>query len=621
MNIETIKKLEGKKGFSAIDIEFANFIVKLENCESYVLYISAALVSYMLRKSHICLDLNRLAGTKFPENETAKDEISIILPDFLEWSSSLLKFKQTISKNSNTPLILDTENRLYLHKYWHYEQILASEIKKRIKLNFDNIKILKKNRISEISKHFNSESIIDWQQIAVFASLVSNFLLITGGPGTGKTTVVSALLAIILELNSSLKIKICAPTGKAAGRLKESISDELQNLNITNEIKHIIANLETYTVHRLLGPKYLSPNFKHKSSNLIEADLIIIDEASMISLPLMSKLLSSLPLACKIIMLGDRSQLASVEAGAVLANIYDVGNSNKFTEEFIYKLKPCEDYNFYDLEKVSQDTPFSNIIVELTKSHRFDDKEGIGIVKNAINKADTIPIDQILTIAKKESSQFIMTNLPQPKHLEKKIISHIETLKVNVSGNEFYYKDYFFSKTPEAAYAIINEFKILCSHNVGPYGVNSINKIIENYLFGSSTIQKGVPIIIKNNSQTLSLYNGDTGIIWTDKAGKLKAFFPTIENDKIMRSFSINSLPDFDKVYAMTIHKSQGSGFQKILVLTSDSDSQLLTRELIYTAITRAKKQCNLWCNEDIFKASILRKTTRDSGLLSCLMS
>jgi exodeoxyribonuclease V alpha subunit len=627
MNISDFKKLKNKDGFHEIDLQFANFILKKAACNDKNLYLAAAVASHSIRNGSICCNLETISGSEFPVYKSGIELNSknihlptIKLPELNSWINTLSNYPDIVSNDGYTPLILDESNRLYLHRYWNYENKFAENIIKQCRLDTRFIDKLCTDQITDISDHFNLDTNnIDWQQIAIYTAIANNFSIITGGPGTGKTTTVAAILAIMLDIDPNLKIKICAPTGKAGSRLIEAINDELDNLNPTNELLTIekLKSLESYTVHRLLGSLPLSPHFKHNSKNLIPADVIIIDEASMIPQTLFSKLLDAVPETTKIILLGDKDQLASVEAGAVMANLCETAKPNCFTESFAYNMKKYFKKPSWKLGTSTGNRHLNNTAVELIKSYRFSDIKGIGLLKNAINKDSNC----VLELAKSSTEELILKSLPSQKIFTSSIIEHLKKIIVTIDKTPYIFANFQNESSPEQAYRILNEFKILCSHNIGFTGVENLNKIIHNYFFNEPfhKLPIGTPIMILENNNQLKLYNGDTGIIWKDSDNNKKAFFPDTQTGKF-KPFSISLLPAYKEVFAMTVHKSQGSGFQNVLIILPEIFSPILSKELIYTAITRAKKYCEIWSSDKIFEETAKHITKRDSGLKKKLL-
>jgi exodeoxyribonuclease V alpha subunit len=592
MDIATIKALKHQDGFVEIDLHFANFIVELVNSNNVYLYLAAALSSAAVRKSHVCAKLNNYAGQPFPQY---RDDVSgnqerpdtIILPELDVWLEELKRpeFSSVISSSGKTPLIIDNKSRIYLHRYFTYEQDLAKLIAAKCECGARSFEVTEA-QISAISERFIKPFNQDCQQQAVRKALQNHFTVITGGPGTGKTTVVAAIIALMFNQKSDMRIALCAPTGKAQARLKEAITEECEHLHC-NHIEQI-KNISTSTIHSLLGVKYNTPEFKHTLDNPLNIDLLIIDEASMVALPLMTRLLLAVPEGAAVIMLGDKDQLASVESGAILADI-------------------CE------TERLRSN------IAELIYSYRFDENKGIGQVKNAINKGDG---EAAFEIAKNAREQFAIFDNPLTNDIKNKlkkfigqeIILDIYNRKVSLESYKKLIKRHS-EDDVEQAYTILNGLKILCSHHNGYFGEKNINNLMLELLGFTDRNSSGVPVMITKNDRSVNLYNGDIGLTWVVNDEK-RVYFPnTTGGDKKFIYLPLAQLPEHETVFAMTIHKSQGSGFENILCILPDKYSPLLTRELLYTAITRAKKQAVMWTRKAVFIEAVENNTQRDSGL------
>jgi len=397
------------------------------------------------------------------------------------------------------PLVFENGN-LYIQRYFEYQKIILN----RLKELFDNKKL-----------H-----------------------IITGGPGTGKTT----NLANILRDRLSEKILLAAPTGKAALRMKESLCNQK-------------IDLDSKTIHRLLGYKHLSVSFKHTQEEPLDANIIAIDECSMVDLPMMAKLLSAVPATCDLYLLGDKNQLASVEVGSVFADI-------------------CEKYKEYQNDET--------VYKELKKNYRA--KEAPGIV--ALSK----------DILEETVKDFNYEN-----------IHHSESY-------EFFswYEKLFNAENYEDALEFLKTFQILCATKVGKNGTRNINyKLCEQV---KKKQAKFTPIIITENNYQLNLFNGDVGV----KDGEF-AYFP---NEKI---FPVLTLPEHEAAFAITVHKSQGSEYDNVAVVYPDKKIErmeneeenkiFLTKELLYTAITRAKKECFLFGSKEVLIDSCKEKISRASGI------
>jgi len=615
MNIISLERYQELPIFEDIDIEFAKFLHRISKIENPILGLTAALVSHSLRNNHICLRLEEYAEKNFPfEQDFTIDEINsqIILPTLKNWLVELKKFKSVISFSDVTkPLIIDEKNRIYIQRYFKYEQDLVGFFTQKIRSNLTKQNPESNISIPELSTYFSRNVEIDYQQVAVFASMINQFTVITGSPGTGKTSVVAAILAAFYSQNPVGRVGICAPTGKAAARLKESLNREIDNLVVEENIKNKIQHIDPSTIHRLLKTKYNTPYFHHNKENNLNIDLLILDEASMVSQPLMCKLFDALHDDTKVILLGDKDQLASVEEGSVFGDLCDSLHINEFSENF------CSTITNHTIQKLTPFPNSMNVIIELDRSFRFDDKKGIGLAKDAINKGD---YQKFLYTSKNGNDEIKIVSLPQKNLIKSKIINHINSLKIELDGIQYSFDDYLKFNDITKKFHFMNNFRILCAKRNGIYGINNINRIIIEHFFDSQkTYSNGLPVMITANDNRLKLYNGDVGIV-TVSGNSTKIYFPDLSETGKFRSFSPSQIPEHEPVFAMTIHKSQGSGLQKLLLILPDKATLLLTRELLYTGITRAERYCEIWSYDSIIKSTIEKVTKRDSGLRDKLL-
>ena len=332
INILDILKATGD--FSELDIQFARFILRLDGQENQKLALAAALVSKHVQAGHICLNLAEPAGTSISAGD---DNDKIRLPELTEWVTALESSSVVGQPGEYKPLILDNRSRLYLYRYWNYEKVLGDSIISRA-AEYNNVasRLLRDGLNRMFPDTADSET--DWQKVAAFIALTRNLCVISGGPGTGKTATVAKIMALLLEQNQSLVFALTAPTGKAAVRLQESIREIKQTLNCPEAIKDLITDSAS-TIHRLLKPIPDSPYFKFNRDNPLPADVVIVDEASMVDLALMAKLVSALMPQTRLILLGDKDQLSSVEAGAALNDICGAsrkyGYSSRFYELYL----------------------------------------------------------------------------------------------------------------------------------------------------------------------------------------------------------------------------------------------------------------------------------------------
>ncbi|MFA6101089.1 MAG: exodeoxyribonuclease V subunit alpha [Victivallaceae bacterium] len=643
--IAVIEALRGKGLFCDADINFARFICREAGPDAgYELYLAAALVSNaVLVRKHICLDTTMLAvdlNSWFADLTDAGQGAEALrhelrrLPVPENWLEKLAAHTLAAGAPGEfKPLIIKNE-LIYLHRTWLCEKQLAVMIKSRgegVDPGFNAAAVA--GRITAVSARFFSGSLfennIDWQQAAVFAALRNRFAIITGGPGTGKTTVAAAIVALLFERDLSLRIALCAPTGKAQARLQESLLIETEILHCRPEVIQKTAAVPACTIHRLLGARPDSEEFKYNRKNQLALDVLIVDEASMISQSLMSGLLEALPPHTKVVLLGDMDQLASVESGMVLRDLCLASEINHFSPRFRGDFKLAVNGSMPELPSATGTSSLADCTVELQISRRFDPDKGIGLVAAAIKALPAYPenpaADAIINAACSDSTaQIKVSPLPDFRKggLERVLAEVWRGQRVTIGGaQEKMLPDYLNAENVEAAYEIFRRFRILCSHRRGMYGAEAVNLLVEKNIRVQNNLAefyKGKPVMITENCPMLNLFNGDIGLVWPDENGRLKAYFPSRDGQRENGFFSveISTLPMFETAFAMTVHKSQGSGFQNVLlILTPDQNSPILTRELVYTAITRAEKHAGIWSSREVLAASIRRRTRRCSRL------
>lgn len=620
--------------------------------QAKILFHVLVALSVSLRDGHSCLPLTAIANQRFGYS---CDESGIVshqgyhFPNLKQLKQLLndlnIAESETDTQTNNQTIspeqcIIFNHEKVYLRRYYLFEQQVIGFIKQQQtqqvteeSIQSDTLEIPETEIIDCLALLFpgNDESNnIDWQKVAVANALNKSFSIIAGGPGTGKTYTVTKLLAaiIILKAKQALNISLVAPTGKAAQRLSESISQAKSGFStlLSQDVLDKIPT-ETKTIHRLLGVIPNNPNFRHDQNNLLNIDVLLIDEVSMVDLPLMARIFRALPEHCQVILLGDAQQLPSVAAGSVLSDLtpFEQAQYSTDNKRFLEKVTGITHL------PVSKKSPVDHLTY-LTQSRRFDGKGGIGILSQLVIAGDSEKSWQLLQDAKNGS-------IAQLMFIEQTHLKSNENSQSTSNNNwltalvEQYYRPLAKAHSIEEAFKLLTKFRFLLATRQGETGVEAINHLIESilvpHLFSSAhsnnwlnrghssnknTLYHAKPIMINENDYSLGLYNGDIGIIWKNENGHLMAVFEQQNGE--FKHILPSRLPQYETVYAMTIHKTQGSEFEHVaMILPSNTDNQLLTRELLYTGITRAKKQITLQAKKPVWFQGVENKVLRHSGI------
>jgi exodeoxyribonuclease V alpha subunit len=626
---------------SYLDRAFVRFLLDQDAEASALVLWAGALVSHQLGRGEVSLDLKALCENpsltlailnedkaQYEIDEVAKALSELKVYNFEQWQAALSDSILVGLGQGNTPLVLEGK-RLYLRRYWQYQQTLNRAIQQRLKPIRTE---LPKELQSQLQNLFASKSqeSTDWQKIACVLALRARFAIITGGPGTGKTTTLTKLLALLIKLandesnnTKKLNILLAAPTGKAAARVSESISKALVKLDIPEEIKQYIPK-KASTLHRLLGSVHDSRHYVYHKNNPLVADIVIVDEASMIDLEMMASLLDALPESAQLILLGDKDQLASVEAGSVM------GDLCRGAEHVAYDKQTLEWIDWYANEALAEPLMVGSAInqqtVMLRYSHRFGEHSGIGQLAKAVNQGD---FEQAQAVFKDSATypdlKRIVLNHPADSHLKQLVVANAGMSK-NGKPNEHQGYGYYLHvidknrPTDSGQYCqwakevldAFDTFKVICALRRGVWGVEGLNQRIEQWLFSKqkpTLWYEGRPVMITRNDYSLGLMNGDVGITLKDKTGKLRVAFPSeasLDELKILWTSPMR-LPDVETAFAITVHKSQGSEFNHVALILPETKSSVVARELVYTAITRAKENFTLLeSNLDVFKQAVI---------------
>jgi exodeoxyribonuclease V alpha subunit len=596
------EKLHATGLFSDINLHFAEFVAR--RCEAKPeVFLAAAFVSRACSAGHICVDLEEFDPSESGGLETVPPACN----DARSWGEILLESGAAVEPGGYAPLVLEKPSRLYLFRYWQYEKELAERMLARAR----------RPEATDGTTGFPAALAgvgrgrvfpePDWQRVAVCTAFLKKLCIISGGPGTGKTTVVGDIISLARSGGKGVfpRIALAAPTGKAAVRLQEAVAEKLASLGVPpSEIPR------ASTIHRLLGTVRGSPYFRHDEDNPLPFDLVVLDEASMIDLALMAKLVRAVPETAHLVILGDRDQLSSVEPGSVLGDLCGVRDMNRFSASF---LDASSRFGLFPEQAAvpagaRESEPLLDCLVELKKSYRFEESSGIGEISRAVRLGDGRAAFEML-----ESGAFpdaAWRDLPSSDGLASAITPRALE----------YYRGIADARDPAEALAGFDEFKLLCALREGPYGVRAVNRHVERVLSREGVIRpdtrwyRGRPVLVTSNDYSLNLFNGDLGIILPDPSAghRLRAFFRTGGS---LRSFAPTGLPEHETVYAMTVHKSQGAEFEEALIILPDHYVPVLTRELVYTALTRAKGRVEIWGRPDVFIRAVGSRTRRASGL------
>ena len=581
-----------------LDVQFAMMVAG--NDEPAVM-LAAAILSRDAGEGHVCLPLSRLRA----EAKSAALQACFALFDQEpDWTATLLRSRAVSAGDEPTPLVL-TGERLYLNRMWRYERAVASFFSEANQpLPHDSADVQR-----TLNALFTSDEAVNWQKVAAAVALTRRISVISGGPGTGKTTTVARLLAALIQMagEEKCRIRLAAPTGKAAARLTESLGGALQKLPLT-EAQRARFPTEASTLHRLLGAQPGSQRLRYHAGNPLHLDVLVVDEASMIDLTMMSRLIEALPPHARVIFLGDRDQLASVEAGAVLGDICtwaSAGFTVRRAQE-LASMTGCEmEGNVSPVAGALRDS-----LCLLQKSYRFGSDSGIGQLAAAVNRGDRHAIRSVF------DGKF--------SDIEKKQLQSGEEYLAMLEDALKGYQHFLDSVQQQASEAEIlaafGRYQLLCALRDGPFGVAGLNERLEQVLAQKRRIGRqphsrwyeGRPVMISRNDSALGLFNGDIGIA-LDRGQGLRVWFQM--PDGSVKSVQPSRLPEHETAWAMTVHKSQGSEFDHAALILPNQMSPVVTRELVYTAITRARRRLSLYADEGVLTQAVTTRTERRSGL------
>jgi exodeoxyribonuclease V alpha subunit len=576
---------------------------------------AAKALSLAVSDGHVCLMLASLV--------TPRDEDASMPADIAGWRAALQAsgIVGTPQAPGAMPLILDADDRLYLHRYFDYERRLARRLTQarhagaREAVEAPDVRA----RLAELfaGNAARLGGAADWQQLAAALALRGRLTVISGGPGTGKTSTVVNLLACLLALDPGCRIALAAPTGKAAARMTDAIRQRAQHL--PPELRERMPATSS-TVHRLLG--VTQAGFAHDASHPLAVDALVVDEASMLDLALATQLLEAVPPAARIILLGDKDQLAAVESGAVFAElsidptltpdcVHDLAAMTGTPPDAIVPPAPA------------QRSALQDCAVWFTQTYRFATDSGIGRLARDINAGRS-----------REAADWLRGgDHPDAAWLETAPHASLDAALQQMDAGYAAYREAVAADASRVAEITeaFGRFRVLCALREGPRGVSALNAAMTRRFHaalhlpglppgpGASPWFSGRPVLVTNNDYVLRLFNGDIGIALPDASGELLVHFPDATAATGFRAIAPVRLPRHETAFAMTVHKSQGSEFDGVLVMLPEQRSRVLTRELLYTAVTRARARVTLVADAAVLEQAIATATTRHSGLLARL--
>ena len=725
----TFQQLKGDGVLAPIHQAFGETVQRLDAVANSDVVLAAVLCSEQLARGHVCLDLSDAHSIVFPTLETdSRIRQYNNWPKEAEWADKLqnsplvtVADAETDQHSISTPLVLDAvRSRLYLARYWYFEQKLATNIAERLKQ--EPIRIDELQLQHEIARLFPDRENIDSrdQCLAVGNSVDRWFSIITGGPGTGKTTTVARLLALRLSQHlaagndpAELKILLMAPTGKAAQRLNESLSRATQLLTVNAQVHEALRQVSAGTIHRLLGwtprPPERGGPFRHRTEVPLEVDIVLVDEASMVDLALMCRLFDAIPKSAQVILIGDRDQLASVEAGGVFSDLCGtlIGDTldrlddsrraviaqrtglqsartslaeslsleslslesrstrqieeplrNKKTSRRKQKANPNQMTLFGGDDKASEsDTEpvainwensvtreslavstdvLTESVATLNYSHRFSAESSLGQLAAAIREGRADDAVTLLRDADPSEIQWLDGSGKEDSSVDVVIAQAVD-------GYRGYLEQ--LGRKPIGSKEVLQaaaQVRVLTAHHSGLRGEAILNQRIADRMMADGLLnsyagdQLGRLVMVTRNNYRLDLFNGDVGVvakvdhdsISSNSSGRGRVvIFEDGNEDSGVRRVPAALVPGVRDCFAMTIHRSQGSEFRQVLLVLPEHDSPVLSRELLYTAVTRVKEFrdaaggaalpgfLSIAGSESVLRGAITRCNHRVSGL------
>ncbi len=599
---------------SAADVHVALRLGRLGEETDEAVLLAAAFAARAPRLAHVCTDLATVRDRVTVDTDLPVDVQSLPWPHVADWLGAVASSPLVaagVDGGAQCPLRL-VGTRLYLDRYWREERQVAADLRERGGAPAPDVDagVL----IAGLERLFSAPA-PDYQRLAAATAVLRRFSVVAGGPGTGKTTAVARVLALLHDQTAAAGarpplVALAAPTGKAAARLEEAVHAEAADLDITDDARRWLIGLSAVTLHRLLGWQPGNrARFRHDRRNRLPYAVVVVDETSMVALTMMARLVEAVRPTARLVLVGDPDQLASVEAGAVLGDIVGpAAGGLLLTPQAREVLAEVTGHTVPAVEPPAGAAVADGIVV-LRHIHRF--KGAIADLAEAVQRGDAGAVIDVLS-AGHDDVRWLPVDVagagsPLLEPVRDAVVSAGRAVSAAAADGRGH-----------DALAALGGFRLLCAHRRGPYGVATWTARVERWLaagvdgFASTAgWYVGRPLLVTENDYGLGLYNGDTGVVVAG-AGTVRAVF---ERRGRLLELSPQRLAPVDTVYAMTVHKAQGSQFREVAVLLPEPTSPILTRELLYTAITRAQERLFLVGAEETVRGAVERPITRASGL------
>ena len=621
-----------------LDAALARFVAALCPQASPQVLIAVAVLADLEGRGHTCVLLDALPQhIAALQERAARAAAPAATTDFSapqDWARALRACPAVFEEgamDTGAPLVLSA-GRLYLRRYWRDELRVAAQIQQRLQ---QGLTVDMTGAAAVLPRLFPpaAEDEVDWQRVACAIALRGRITILTGGPGTGKTFTAARLLALLYATAANpaaLRVALAAPTGKAAARLKQSIDQALQTLPAIPGVADLSQRIgPARTLHSLLGARPDTRRFVRNAAHPLEIDVLLIDEASMVHLEMMAAVLAALPPAARLILLGDKDQLASVEAGAVLGELCADAEGGHYRPETAQALTRSSDQRIPPSLIDPAGSALAQQVVMLRHSHRFGGS--IGQLASAVHAGDADMAMKLLG----DPQDAAVRQLPVTPQLDAQLVglavdgrdqargfAHYADLLQHGPGTSGQDADWDsdWDAWSRSVLSAFDQCRVLCAVRDGAWGLHALNTAIAARLDALGLLccqgewYAGRPVMVTRNDHDLGVLNGDVGMVLPTRKDGLRVVFAS---GQTLRSVSISRLPDVQTAFAMTVHQSQGSEFaHTVLVLPERSTA--VSRELIYTGLTRARSAFTLACADpQTLREGIQRVTLRSSGLLA----